>query len=363
MPTSNIRRVRIYISAHHPASSFGVSYFGGHLDGEQNRSYAIVDIVNPAQEEIGITLTPGRTGIATVFALFEYNPMKLYVSAQSSVDTSRGIERTQTTTLKVEIVDTETGMPLIVVPFPENATYVVEIISPTGQRVSAVHDLEEQTRFSFSPGLDEEFGVYEITATLTINDIVFGPFTASVEVLDIRPVTNWPLIIAVAIGSLLVMTALIMALRIRKREVAYQGAVEMASDYRFHGKLSIYAVMLEGGNREIRPFDFALHTVSEKRITLRSILDSVGGKDIYAGAENILFLVGPEESVVMRNNSQATAKIMGRNYEYRSKAQLFYDQKCYIVFEKDENELEIVYRKSKEDESPPVRFNVGASRT
>jgi hypothetical protein len=172
------------------------------------------------------------------------------------------------------------------------------------------------------------------------------------------------MIIAIALGSAFVLAGLLIALRVRRKAVEYQGAVEMASDYHFHGKLSVYAVILEAGEREIRPFDFALHTIGEKRITLRSILDSVGARDAYPGAEDILFLVGPEESVVMRNNSKAIVRIMGRTYEHRSKAQIFYDQKCYIVFDQNENELELIYRKVRnEDTSRPVNFTFQARQT
>jgi hypothetical protein len=48
---------------------------------------------------------------------------------------------------------------------------------------------------------------------------------------------------------------------------------------------------------------------------------------------------------------------MGKEYGQRSKVQLFYNQKIYVIFERDENELEIYYRKTK-DEAQPVNFNV-----
>jgi hypothetical protein len=197
-------------------------------------------------------------------------------------------------------------------------------------------------------------------ATLAVGGFTFGPYTASVYIPNIIPnalpsdtpavyPTNWSLIIAITIGCLLILTALIIAYRIRRKEMVYQGAAEMTSDYRFHGKLSVYAIIVDDGKREIRPFDFRLHTIEEKKITLRNIFDSAGEKKVYTGAEGIQFIVGPEESIIIRNRAKATIKVMGRNYEYQSKVQLFYDQKCYIVFDKDENELEISYRRAKEE--------------
>ena len=370
MPTSNVRRARIYVSAQSPASAFGASYSGANLDGEQNRSYAMVDLTNPSTDGINITLSPGAADGSTIYTLLEYDPLSLSISATHNLALSEDTgNEVQVSTIHAEIVDAGTGRPILTAPYPDNAAYMVTISSSDGQ-VPVTYDPENLAALSFLPDLPEEIGTYleayQITAELTVNGITFGPFTASVDIPDIRPIPepspNWPLIIALSICGILILTALIIAYRIRKKEVEYQGAVEMASDYRFHGKLSVYAVMLDGGDREIRPFDFALHTIGEKRITLRNILDSVGAKDTYPGAEDILFLVGPEESVVVRNNSKAIIKIMGRNYEYRSKAQMFYGQKMYIVFEKDENELEINYRKVREEDSSPVIFNIQSRR-
>jgi|GEM_PF-3275982 len=356
MPTANVRRARVYVSAQFPVSAFGASYAGANLDGSQNRSYAMVDLANPSPSGINLTINPGASGVATIYMLLEYGPLELVVSAEREAEVF---------TIHAKIVDAETGAPLLTAPYPANAAYIVEITSPVGQ-VPFTYDPAAPASFSFSPGLPEEFGMHQVTATLTVGNLVFGPFEGTVDLPDTRPPLapplNWPLIIAIAIGCILILAALLIALKIRKKEVGFQGAAEMASDYKFHGKLSVYAVMLEGGDRELRPFNFALHTIEEKKITLRNILDSVGAKDIYAGAEDILFLVGPEESIVVRNNSKAAIKVMGRNYEYRSKTQLFYGQKMYIVFEKDENELEINYRKAKNDDSRPVVLNIQSRR-
>ena len=141
----------------------------------------------------------------------------------------------------------------------------------------------------------------------------------------------------------------------------------MASDYLFSGKLSIFAILLEGGEREMRPFDFQLSTLGDKRVTLRRVLDSVGAKDTYIGAEDILFLVGPDDSLIVRNNSsKITLKAMGRDYGYRTKLQLQYTNKMYLVFEKGENEMEISYKQAPREEvtasAIPINFNIGRRR-
>jgi hypothetical protein len=330
----------------------------------------MIDLTDPSPEGIRLSLTPGSSGVASVYTLLEYDPLALAVAVDNELSApteSKGdAEAIQTSTIRAEIVDAETGSPLLTAPYADNAAYSVKIVSPGGQ-VPVTFTPEDSVSYRFSPALPDEFGAYQITAELEVDGVTFGPFTASINIPDIRPLPdpppNWPLIIAICAGGLLVLSALIISLRIRRKEVEYRGAVEMASDYRFCGKLSVYAVILDGGERELSPFDFRLHSIGEKQITLRQILDSAGADDAYPGAEDILFLAGPEESVVMRNNSHAAVRVMGRSCEYRSKTQIFYDQKCYMIFGKDENELELVYRKVREEDAAPVRFNIQSRRT
>jgi hypothetical protein len=258
-------------------------------------------------------------------------------------------------------VDAVTRKPLLDAPYLGNVIFDVTITSPLGP-VLVSYDPETPTNYNFSPALPDVFGLYHVTGQLTVEGINFGLFTGFAEVDDIRPsitkYTNWLLIVAVIICSLLLLTAYKISQIIRKKEIVSLSGAELESDYKFHGKLSIYAIILNGGDRDIRPFDFNLQTFTEKRISLRSILDSVGANDTYAGSEDVMFIVGPEESIVVRNNSKAVIKSMGRSYDSRSKLQLFYGQKLYIIFEKDENELEIAYRKAKTKNSIPISLNI-----
>jgi len=382
LPTNSIRRARVYVSAHAPVRAFRATYAGVNLESVHNRSYSLIDLANPAPEGINLTFTPGATDITTICTILEYDPLVLSVSLENVLEKSEneksgtnersgtnGSSEIQVSTINAEIVDAKTGKPLLTAPYPADAVYTVTIASPRGP-LPISYDPATPTAYSFTPDLQEEFGLYHITGELTVEGISFGLFTASVDVPDIRPgpvapgLRNWLLIAAVIVCGILIMVALNIAQKIRKSEVEYKDAVELTSDYTFHGKLSVYALVLDGGDSDIRPFDYALHAFNGKRITLRDILDSVGATDAYAGAEGIMLMVGPEESLVLRNNSKAIIKSMGRSHEFNSKLQLFYGQKIYIVFEKDENELEIAYKKNKPgSNSSSIAINLRSERT
>lgn len=362
MPTDHVNRARIYVSASKSVGNTKASYAGAALDGEFNRSYSMIWLERPARDGVQLSLGSGTGENANIYLLLEYTP-KLYVSAAHDMVIPEGAkEAVQVTTLTAEIQDILSGQPLLTADFPVNVTYSVHATGTDGEPVELQDSPGNPYGFTFQPA---SYGTYSIAAELSVGDMKISVPAETISIQDIRPdpePVNWPLIIAITIVCLLILSALIISLRIKKKEAEHQGAAEMSSDYRFHGKLSVYAVMLEGGNRELRPFDFRLHTLPDKRITLRNILDSIGEKDTYKGAENILFLVGPEESIIIRNNSQAAIRVMGRNYDYRSTTQLFYDQKCYIIFEKDENELEIKYCKVKEEDPAPMQFNIRSRR-
>jgi len=359
MPTPHVKRARVYVSAKSPAVAFSASYSGGSLDGEQNRSYAIIDLEQPSQEGVSLTLTPGENGDASVYLLLEYD-IKISASVVNETELKKGEkEYTQTARIRAEIVDSQTGTPLLTAPYGDAVTYTVNIHTPSGAVLSE-YETGDPVTYTFLPA---EFGKYTVSAQLKAGGIALSPAPVAVDVRDIRPViepVNWPLYLAIGIACALVLAALIFAFRHRKKEAVHQGAVEMASDYRFHGKLSVYAVMLDGGNRELPPFDFGMYGMREKRITLREILDSGGARGVYPGSENILILVGPEESLIVRNNSQAVIRVMGREYGYQTKFQLFYRQKMYIIFRQDEDELEMSYRQTREEAAVPVRFHVGS---
>lgn len=364
MPTNNVRRARVFVSALSPVAAFGASYSGAGLDGEQNRSYSMIELKNPSIDGINITLSPGEDGNANVYTIVEYNPFELSVSLESNsfLASKEDLEETQHSVIRTEIVDAKTQRPLLSPPYSD-AVYKFEIISPSGVS-SGTYTPDDSTIYSFFPALAEEFGTYQITAELTADGITFGPLTSTVEVPDIRqPVpieepTNWPLIISIFVGALLILSAIIIAFKRFKKERELHGAVEMASDYKFHGKLHVCAVMVAGGNEEIRPYDFLLYQLNkEKRVTLKEILASGRASHHFPEADDVLFLVGPEESIIVRNNANITIRAMGKEYGPRSKVQLFYGQKIYIIFERDENELELYYRKTK-DEAQPVNFNV-----
>ena len=356
MPTSEIRRVRVYTSAQNPASAFGAVYAGANVYGVQARSYSIVDVINPSPEGISVSVSPGAGGVTTVYTIFDYGPLALSVLVDNE---EVRVGESQTSTIRTAIIDADTGRPILSEPYPDDAVFTIEMSSPSSQ-APIIIDPTTPTTFTVSSELPEDFGTHTTTVQLSVGGLTFGPLTSPVEVADVRlprPPINWPLIIAGA----LILIGLIIAWLIRRRNAVILGVVEMSSDYCFHGKLSVYGVILEGGEREIRPFDYRLQDIKVRRIDLRTILDRADARDAYIGAEGILILPGPEQSIIVRNNSRAVIKVMGQDYGHRSKVQLFFGQSFYLVFDKDENELKINYRMIKEDPKA-VSYHFGSQQ-
>ena len=169
---------------------------------------------------------------------------------------------------------------------------------------------------------------------------------------DIPPIVPAPLLtpttIAIIIGGLLIAIALIIFFLIRKKEDNPVATEALPEGTRFYGKLSVYALTIDGGARELRPFDFPLQTLSKKAVTLCEIMNSDGLTDIFSEAHDIVFSVGAGESIIVsNNNSKAVIRMMGRNYGFQTKIQMFYGQKIYLKLNAD-NELEISFRAAPE---------------
>jgi len=157
-----------------------------------------------------------------------------------------------------------------------------------------------------------------------------------------------PMAIAVIIFCALIAIALIIFFLIRKKEAPPVVVTPISEGNRFYGKLSVYSLTIDGGERELRPFDFPLQTLQTKAVTLREIMNSVGATDIFAGSQDIVFSVGAGESIIVSNNSaKAAIRMMGRDYGFQTKIQMFYGQKIYIKLN-SKNELEISFRTSPE---------------
>ena len=369
MPIDGMNKARIYVSPTNPASSFGSIYVGGTPDGESTASYSMVHLERPSKEGIAITLTPGSTNTAYVYLILEYD-VELSVDFSGEVLSDlENNEYYQIAKFQVKIVNAETGSSLVNMPLSEGVRYTAMLTAPNGQ--VSEYDLNETPEILLKLNEAENFGEYIISAQLVIGGLFFLPKPQTVSVIDNRAdiivevePDNGSIYVAVAIACLLILIALIIAMCNRKKKVSEIDVSDIPVEYRFQGKLSVYSILLDGGDREIRPFDFALAPISERLITLRKVLDSSGVQNAYIDADEIVFTVGPEESIIIRNNSKTIQlRVAGRHCGHNTRTQLFYDQKVYAIFEKDENELEINYRRVKKVESSTqIQFNIHSRR-
>jgi hypothetical protein len=360
MPIDAMRRVRIFVSSATPPREFSVTHAGVIQHGERSRTYAIADILYPTMAGVNVTITPGDTGIATIYTLFEFNPIELVLTTEHHYIPPRlGMRATQVSTIHAELVDSTTGFPVLTYPFPNNASYSIQLTSQNGSELTDYRWVTPNT-LVVNPYVLEDFGAHRITAILEIEGITFSPITEIVYIPDIRPeiipiepyTYDWRLIGAIIIAIALILLALLVFVIIRRREKVVPVPIqpEPKKDYRFHGKLKICPLIVDGGNQEIRPFEHKLKDITEKRIALHSVFDTESTLDEKTDADlrKIILTAGPNESILINNKSRAIIRVMGRDYGYRdSNIQLFYGQKCYIVFERDQNELEVIYKETK----------------
>lgn len=152
--------------------------------------------------------------------------------------------------------------------------------------------------------------------------------------------------IALVIGGMLVLGAIVTAVIMRLRR-PYRCEINYA--YGFFGKLDCYIVWAKAGEYEIPPFSFQLGQLDkQKKINLAQLLQLGNINLEFQGAEKIWFFVGPEKSLLVKNNSKAELIFAGSTIGTGGQVQLVFGQKIYICFERDVDEIELYYRNVKD---------------
>lgn len=261
----------------------------------------------------------------------------------------------QVTAFGLAILDTLSGEPLFSLAEPGEADIQLTITSPNGESVDFVEnkwDLDVPDGFShvFYPA---GFGDYEYYVDISFpgKDISFAVEAFVIEeiVIDDSP---WVLTVTVAcvIGAVLIGIALLYYRKQKKDKFVHRArAVEIDyTRYHFCGKLAVRTVLVEGGNRDVQPFDFVLERIRpERKVSLKDIYESSGIPFQHKALENITFLVGTDSSVIVKNNSDAEVRVASKDYGKGQKVEVYFNDKIYIILDKDIDEIEIMFRQVK----------------
>jgi hypothetical protein len=180
---------------------------------------------------------------------------------------------------------------------------------------------------------------------------------------------DYTLWIAVGVGGLLILLAILFAIfrRRRAKRLIAQNAIPLAevraeqreSSGELKGKLDIYGIVVDGGNTEIPAVSYRFSPSDRgKTLTLEAVMASADVPYHYPAAAKIRFSSGANGTLVVKNNSNATIFIAAQPYYSGQQAALVYGQKLYIVFEDQVSEFEVYYLRTMENVSPGTHAQV-----
>ena len=116
------------------------------------------------------------------------------------------------------------------------------------------------------------------------------------------------------------------------------------SKFSYVGKLNIY-VTKTTTDKDIPPLSFNLFRLSSGRaVCLQGVLEDLGVKEVFGGAQKIFFKPGSNRGLILNNQSDCTIiknrEILMKNKSY----ELSLDSKVDISFEDEKSELTFQYK-------------------
>lgn len=351
LPTGGIARSRIYASAGTPIRGIRATYATAELGAEINESYAMIDLNYPSQDGISLFVDMGESHTTKIYVIADYN-METVVSVENELIQDKENENSQKAVLHLELKDAATGKPILGANDLEQFIPNVVMTSPTGKTESLSLVVDKERSYGFTTDYyPAEFGEYTISGDLYNGDFRF-PISGQVfEISELTQEKSWilPTLLSVIISIFLIVGALLFYIyKKKKRQEETSGAIELDKSYEFTGQLHFAAILVEGGKREVHPFSVYLDRVGgRKRISLREIYAANSQVGNFPGMDKIWITPGPRNSIIIKNNSQAVLISAGKEYGYREKIQLFYNDKVFFIFNKDEDEIELYYKQTK----------------
>jgi hypothetical protein len=364
LPAFELYRARIYATSDAPLRGMQARADGVELSFSETRSYFMIELKPPLPEMVTLSLPPGENADVRVYLLAD---SRIALTAQADNIAEENAEATEyRQKTAVTLTPLSDNLPLFAGSLPPDVTWSLTATASDGQTagIDSADYVDGSFICDFYP---ESFGLYTFSLSLESQGIRISA-EAPVEIREIElpdadsllPKYDYSLWIAIAVGALVILTAILIAGRRRKNEAKGapipatlnfpSSALKPASNIEFSpagvfaGKLDIYGILVEGGKAEIPAMSIRLDTLAKNgQVTLSTILKQAGVPYHYPAAAHINLLAGSNYTLIVKNSSDAVIFCGGQPRNRGQQAVLTFGQKMRVIFENDVSEYDIFY--------------------
>jgi hypothetical protein len=356
IPDLGLSRARIYIPFGTPVRGMQAHSDRGRLSFSETRSYFMIDLMPPMPDMVMLTLPPNENNNVRVYMLAEGGITSSAVTESSAeIDPATRLYRQIT---QVKVTPLVNNAPIYSGSAQPDVKWTLTATDPGGQstNIDTATFVGGALAYEFIP---EAFGTYSFYLNLESQGISLSAET-SAELFEIElPVTwrqrinEYAIWIALAIGALLIIAAILFARSRRKRAASEAQTLhyikpappaDPAPIGHFAGKLDIYGVLVDGGKVEIPAMSARLEVFSKhKSITLETVLEQAGVPYKYPAASQITLQPGKDNALEVKNKSNAVIYCGGQPRSSGQQAVLVYGQKMRVVFDSEVSEYDIFY--------------------
>jgi len=405
LPAFGLDRARIYLSTSRPISGIQLRADDAQLSYTETRSYTMFDLTGQIPGDVTLTLPPVENAEIKIRVLAKGGMTISSLANNEAEKISEDSKYRQKTTVTLTPDTNISGTP------GADFNAQIMITDPLGQKKSAgnIKYADNAFTFEFYP---QDFGKYIFSLLLDSQGIRLSSETdidigridlPEPPVLPEPPKPDYILWLAILIGLLLILAAILIAISRRKRDrrsvpirtplaapakakksrspatidasalshvplpaakrrrkrkkktqpAGSSAAVQVIAPlsepeqtvYALAGKLDIYGILVDGGRTEI-PATSARLEMFGMAVTLDRVMEHAGIPYHYPASTQISMQPHSENALEIHNNSDAVIYCGGQPRYRGQQATLYYGQKLRVVFESEVSEYDIFYHAS-----------------
>lgn len=346
LPSKNMSKAIILLTSTKPITGLVADFNANTSMQSSGLRYAVIELENPAEQEINITLQSEKSSKIKVDVISEYNidPMIDIEYEDIEPEDKNATYYDRTATVKLSFVDSDNkNICVLTDDYFNNIPILIDIDGEINEY--PIINGEVIYEVLASENTTQKISVNYSKLPIT----VFGNDTISIDLKEPPLLPKKKYIIPIIIGGLalliLVVFLIIKLIQSRRKVISLTTQeVQELSKFSYAGKLNIYITRTSTG-MDIAPLSFNLFRLSSGRtVCLNEILSDLGVKEIFEGAERILLKPGVNRSLILNNQSDCTIiknrEILMKNKSY----ELILDSKIDISFEDGKSEITFQYK-------------------